>query len=204
MMKTISRLFLRGLLVIVPIFLTAALLYWLFVTMEQLFRVPLQLFLPEDWYVNGLGLVFALLFTFCIGLVVDIYAVNLVFKAFEKLLNRLPLVKQVYSSIRDLTSFLGGSDRNHHLQKVVALDFNGFRLIGFVTAEDTGLPGGPGKEAENADDDKLLSVYLPMSYQVGGYMVYVPASRCQFLNVPVKEAMQTILTANIGRGGDKK
>jgi uncharacterized membrane protein len=202
-MNTISRLFLRGLLVIIPIILTAAFLYWLFVTMERLFRVPLQLFLPEDWYVNGMGLVFALLFTFLVGLVVNIYAVNLVFKAFENLLNKLPLVKQVYSSIRDLTSFLGGSDRNH-LQKVVALDFNGFRLIGFVTAEDTTLPGGTGKEAENADAEKLLSVYLPMSYQVGGYMVYVPASCCQILDVPVQEAMQTILTANIGRGGDKE
>ena len=47
MMQTITRLFLRGLLVLVPIILTAALLYWLFISAERLFRVPLQLFLPE-------------------------------------------------------------------------------------------------------------------------------------------------------------
>lgn len=195
MMKNLSRLFLRGLLVIVPLLVTVAFLYWLFVTAEHLFRVPLRWFLPEGWYVTGMGLIFAIVFTLGVGVLVNIYAVNLVFRAFEKLLNRLPLVKQVYSSIRDLLSFLGGSERDD-LQKVVALDMGGVRLIGFVTADNTTLAGG-----ENSGDDyseKLLSVYLPMSYQVGGYLVYVPESRCEFLNMPVQDAMQTILTANIG------
>jgi len=201
MMQTITRLFLRGLLVLVPIIITAALLYWLFISAERLFRVPLQLFLPEGWYISGMGVIFALAFTLLIGVLANIYAVNLLFKAFEKLLNKLPLVKQVYNSIRDLISFLGGSDKED-LQKVVALDFNGVRLIGFVTAENTTLAGSGSKDDVD-DDEKLLSVYLPMSYQVGGYLVYVPESQCDFLDMPVNEAMQTILTANIASGKKK-
>jgi len=201
MMQTITRLFLRGLLVLVPVILTAALLYWLFISAERLFRVPLQLFLPGGWYISGMGVIFALAFTLLIGVLANIYAVNLLFKAFEKLLNKLPLVKQVYNSIRDLISFLGGSDKED-LQKVVALDFNGVRLIGFVTAENTTLAGSGSKDDVD-DDEKLLSVYLPMSYQVGGYLVYVPESQCDFLDMPVNEAMQTILTANIASGKKK-
>lgn len=200
MMQTITRLFVRGLFVIVPILLTIAFIWWLFVTAEQVFRVPLQLFLPDSWYFNGMGVIFALLFTLLVGVLVNIYAVNLVFKAFEKLLNRLPLVKQIYSSIRDLISFLGGSDRED-LQKVVALDFNGMRLIGFVTADDTTLAGS-GNRDDIDKDDKILSVYLPMSYQMGGYLVYVPESQCEYLDMPVKDAMQIVLTANIASNKD--
>ena len=200
MMKTLSRMFLRGLLVIVPILVTMAFLYWLFVTAEQLFRIPLQWFLPEGWYVTGMGLAFALAFTILVGLLVNFYAINLILRGFEKLLNKLPLVKQVYSSIRDLISFLGGSERDE-LQKVVALEISGVRLIGFVTAENTTLAGNAvkGEDGEKADE-KLLSVYLPMSYQVGGYLVYVKESQCEFLDMPVQQAMQTILTANIASG----
>ena len=195
MMKHITRLFLRGLLVIVPLLVTAAFLYWLFTTAEQLFRVPLQWFLPEGWYIRGMGLVSAVIFTFLVGVLVNIYAINLLFSALENLLNRLPLVKQVYNSIRDLLSFLGGSGRDY-LQKVVALEVSGVRLIGFVTGESTSLGG-----SENSGKpEKLLSVYLPMSYQVGGYLVYVPENRCEVLDMPVQQAMQTILTANIASG----
>jgi len=193
MMKQLTRHFLRGLLVIVPILATGAFLYWLFITAEHLFRVPLQVFLPEGWYIPGLGLVSAIAFTLLVGLLVNIYFINLLFEGLEKLLNKLPLVKQVYSSIRDLMSFLGSSDKDE-LQKVVALEVGGMKLIGFVTGEGS-TPG-----EKQADDEKMLSVYLPMSYQVGGYLVYVPESRCEILDMPVRQAMQTVLTANIASG----
>lgn len=202
-MKTLTTLFLRGLMVLIPILLTAWFLYWLFGTAERLFRVPLAFLLPEGWYVRGLGVLSALAFTLLVGFLVKLYAFNLLFTAFEKLLNRLPLVKQVYSSIRDLIHFLGGSGRDD-LQKVVAIDFNGMQLIGFVTAENASLGGsaGSGKEG-TAETEKLLSVYLPMSYQVGGYLVYVPESRCQVLDMPVGDAMHKVLTANIVSNGSK-
>lgn len=200
-MKTLSRLFIRGLLVIVPALVTFAFLYWLFVTAERVFRVPLQWFLPGGWYITGMGVLFALVFTLLVGLLVNFSPVKLLFRGFEKLLNKLPLAKQVYNSIRDLISFVGGSDKNE-LQKVVALEVAGVRLIGFVTAENTTLAGS-GEHAEN-ESGKLLSVYLPMSYQVGGYLVYVPESRCEFLDMPVQDAMQTILTANIAGGNQSK
>ena len=203
-MKYITTLFLRGLMVLIPILLTAWFLFWLFGTAERLFRVPLVYLLPDGWYVRGLGVLSALAFTVLVGFLVKLYAFNLLFTAFEKLLNRLPLVKQVYSSIRDLIHFLGGSGRED-LQKVVAIDFNGVQLIGFVTAEDasldsSGASAGPG----TGKPEKLLSVYLPMSYQVGGYLVYVPQSRCVLLDMPVGDAMHKVLTANIISNGDKR
>lgn len=201
MMKQLTRHFLRGLLVLVPILATGAFLYWLFITAEELFRAPLQVFLPPGWYIPGMGLVSALLFTLLVGLLVKIYFINLLFKGLENLLNRLPLVKQVYSSIRDLMSFLDSSNKED-LQKVVALDVGGLKLIGFVTGETTSLNGE--KDGTKDGDEKMLSVYLPMSYQVGGYLVYVPESNCEVLDMPVRKAMQTVLTANIASGGNKK
>ena len=193
-MKTLTQLFLRGLLVLIPFLVTGALVYWLFMTGEELFRIPLEFILPEGWYFRGLGLICAVVFTLLVGLLVNIYIVELVVKAFEKLLNKLPLVKQIYNSIRDFVSFIGGSDKED-LQKVVAISINGIKLIGFVTGEDKKLfPGN--------DSEKWVSVYLPMSYQVGGYLVYVQESQCEALDISVDQAMQTILTANIA--GEKE
>lgn len=202
-MKTLTTLFLRGLMVLVPILLTAWLLYWLFVTAENLFRIPLAWVLPDGWYVRGLGVISALLFTVLVGFLVKLYAFNLLFRAFEKLLNRLPLVKQVYNAIRDFMQFLGGSDREE-LQKVVAVEFQGVKLIGFVTGEASG-PGVPAGPAEGGGaQERLLTVYLPMSYQVGGYLIYVPESRCEVLDMSAQEAMQVVLTANIVSNADSR
>jgi uncharacterized membrane protein len=98
-----------------------------------------------------MGVIFVLMFTLLVGVLVNICAVNLVFKAFEKLLNRRPLVKQICSRICTLISFLAGSDRED-LQKLVALDFNGMRLIGFVTADDTTLAGCGNRDDVDKDD----------------------------------------------------
>lgn len=201
-MKSLTTLFLRGLMVLIPILLTAWFLYWLFGTAERMFRVPLAFLLPDGWYVRGLGVISALAFTVLVGFLVKLYAFNLLFSAFEKLLNSLPLVKQVYNSIRDLIHFLGGSGRDD-LQKVVAIEFNGMKLIGFVTAENATLGSRTeGGEEGSGQTEKLLSVYLPMSYQVGGYLVYVPESRCEVLDMPVGDAMHKVLTANIVSKGE--
>ena len=198
-MKNLTKAFLRGFFIIVPVFLTCYFVFWLLTVTENVFKVPLQATLPGNFYFPGLGLLSALLFTVLVGILARIYIINLLFKAFEKLLNSLPLIKQVYGSIRDLTRFLDGTDKED-LQQVVAININGVRLVGFVTADNAALGKGNIQDNKDSDSDKdenLISVYLPMSYQVGGYLVYVPESMCEKLDMPVREAMQTILTANI-------
>lgn len=187
-MKQLTRFFLQGLLVIIPLAATIAVVYWLFISAERLFRIPVQWLLPDSWYLPGMGLVLAIGFTILVGMLVRLYVVSALLKCIEKVLDKLPLVKQVYGGIRDLMKFFA-SEEDSQWQQVVAVNINGARLIGFVTSDD----------ARIGQKENLISVYLPMSYQVGGYLLYLEESQCEKLDISVQEAMQTVLTANISR-----
>jgi uncharacterized membrane protein len=188
-MKTIANTFFKGLFFTLPLVITFGLLYWLFATAEDLLKIPLQLLLPQGWYVTGMGVVSAAMIIFCIGILVQVYVLNYLFLMLEQIVESIPIVKTLYNSARDLIQFFAG-DQQGQMSKVVSVSFaDGIRLIGFVTNENAILGEHTG----------LIAVYFPMSYQVGGYLAYIPKERCEVLNIPVKTAMQQVLTANVKR-----
>ena len=193
-MKTFANIFFKGLIFTLPIVATFGILYWLFVSAETLLKIPLRYILPEGWYIPGMGVAAAIGLIFVFGILVQAYIVKHIFIFFDNILERIPLVNSIYSSARDLLEFVAGN-KGENMQKVVAWEVaGGARLLGFVTNESAAL----------GDDKELLAVYFPMSYQVGGYLVYLPREQCKVLDIPVKEAMQQILTAHIGTGRKAK
>lgn len=188
-MKFIANTILKGLLLILPLLVTFGLIYWLLVSAEQLFSIPLQAALPSGWYIPGMGVLFAALIVFCFGIVAQAFLIKHLFDAVEHLVERIPFVKSLYTSARDLLNFVVGG-KDNEMQKVVTVTLGGdIKLIGFVTNEDVTL----------GDEKDMVAVYLPLSYQIGGYLVYLPKSRLEPLNLPVKQAMQQVLTAHIKR-----
>lgn len=191
-MKTIANTFLKGLLLTLPMVITFGLIYWLFAVAEELLSVPLRFILPEGWYLPGMGVASAVAIIFAIGILVQAYLVGRLFQLFEALVERIPLVKTLYNGAKDLLYFLAGG-QNSEMQKVVSITFDGdIKLIGFVTNQDVTL----------GDQDELITVYLPLSYQIGGFLLYLPKSRCEPLDIPVQQAMQQVLTAHVMRDHD--
>jgi uncharacterized membrane protein len=96
----------------------------------------------------------------------------------------------VYAALRDLLG-LFAQHKEPSLQ-VVSLDLPGnLRVLGFVTRADfSDAPAGIARENE-------VAVYLPMSYQVGGYTVLVPRSACTPVDMSREDAMKFILTAGL-------
>lgn len=188
-MKAIAQTFLQGLLFSLPIIVTFALLFWLFRTAENLFRDILHLVLPPEWYFTGLGVICATVFIFLVGLLVRAYIIGYFLKLLDVLLGKIPLVRAIYTNAKDLLMFFGGN-KDEAMSQVVAVEVaEGIQLIGFVTNSDVCL----------GDQNGLTAVYFPMSYQVGGYLAYVPRARCKPLDIPVQQAMQQVLTAHIKR-----
>ncbi|MGI1678946.1 MAG: DUF502 domain-containing protein [Cellvibrionaceae bacterium] len=186
-MKTIANTFLKGLLFTLPAFITFGLIYWVFSTAEQLLRIPLELVLPEGWYMTGMGVASTLLIIFIIGLLAQAYLLNRVFAWLESLVERIPFVKTLYTSAKDFLSFLTGNN-GQEMQRVVRITMdNGIQVIGFVTNEDVTL----------GDQESLVAVYVPMSYMIGGFLLYMPRHRCEPLDISVQHAMQQVLTAHI-------
>jgi uncharacterized membrane protein len=191
--RRISRVFLRGLVVILPIAITLAIVYWLVVSAEALLGGIVRLVLPDSYYWTGLGVLLGIGIVLLAGLTVNVWFTQALLGRAEALMERIPVVKSVYGAIRDLATFMSGGKSKERFQKVVMVSVNEeMRLIGFLTREDfTDLP------AQLAATDDTVAVYLPMSYQIGGFTVYMPRSKVEPIEMTIEDAMRFTLTAGM-------
>jgi uncharacterized membrane protein len=191
-MKSIGRIFLTGVFTILPILATFYLVVWLFAALERFLGKQLLLLLPDEYYRAGMGLLAALVLIFLIGLLMRAWLFRQLIKLGESLLLKIPLIKVVFRSLKDLFGLFSDEKSSEALQVVsVQLPGTDMRLLGFLTRSDfSDMPKGVGNEDE-------VAVYLPMSYQVGGYMVMIPRNRVTPVPMSREEAMRFVLTAGL-------
>ena len=190
-MRHITSTFLRGLGVLVPLVFTLWILYWLARWAEQLLRPVFNIVLPADLYLPGLGIMVGVVLVYAVGILVQLFVVRRVWQGVERLFERIPLVKSVYSAISDFFEFFTRS-ASAEAQAVVSVAIDsGVSLIGFVTDS--------APDAVGISGDDRIAVYLPLSYQIGGYTLLVAKSRVTPLDIGVEQAMRLVLTAAIQR-----
>lgn len=191
-MKHITRTFFTGLAVTLPVAATLYILIWAALATEHALDGLLRFVWPQLVYLPGLGVALGVVLVFLVGLLMRTWAARRIFAWTEKLMYRLPLVKTVYGSLRDFTEFLSRPKTQGAQQVVlVRLGDTDLRIVGFVTRDDlAGLPPGLGEPG-------MIMVYLPMSYQIGGYTVLVPRASVQPVDMSFEEAMRFTLTAGL-------
>jgi uncharacterized membrane protein len=193
-MNALGKLFLKGLAVVIPVALTLAILWWMAAGAERLMGATLKLTLPEGWYVPGMGLVSGLVLITLIGLLSHVLIFQKLFNLGDAIFNRLPLVKTIYTAIKDFIGYLN-PDKDNAMSKVVMVQLPGqsFQLIGFVTREQfDDLPFTPAAEDP-------VAVYIPKSYKIGGYTLFLPRSALTPLDIPFETAMRLVLTGGISQ-----
>ena len=193
---TLSSVFLRGLVVILPITLTMALVWWLAAGAEHWLGGLIRDLLPGWNYWPGLGIALGVAIVFAAGILVHDPVTRFVLGRLDAILQRIPLVKSVYLAIRDIAAYMS-QDGKSGFKQVVAVRVQDMRLIGFVTTE--GLPGLPATDAA----DPLVGVYLPMSYGIGGYTVYLPKSQVEPLDMSLEDAMRLTLVGGVSEDKSK-
>jgi uncharacterized membrane protein len=191
-MKTLTRIFLTGLAAVLPIMVTLYVLYWLGSTAEALLGGGLKMFVPPSLYWPGMGVVAGVVLVFAIGALMRAWLFRTAFRWGERLLQRIPLVKALYGSVRDLMGFFSNSDQKTMRKAViVAVGNTSLRFIGLITREDfNDLPAGIG-------GDDTVAVYVPMSYQIGGFTTIVPRSAVQPIDMSIEQAMRFAVTAGM-------
>lgn len=190
-MQTVIRLFLKGLAALIPIALTVAILVWLAGMAERGMGALIRLILPDEAYITGMGLVAGVALVLVVGLLSQVWLFKRFFDMGEAVLDRMPLVKTVYRAIKDFVDYFDNGGRKP--QKVVKVSHPDLpvTMLGFVTREDfDGLPFG-------SEDE--IAVYLPMSYQIGGYTLILPRSWVEPVDMSFEDAMRMILTAGVSR-----
>lgn len=180
--KLLVRYFLRGCLVTAPLGLTVYIVWFVLSTVDRFLPLPIP----------GLGLVVTLALITLIGVLTSNVVGRSVIELADSLLGRLPLVKLVYTSIKDLVSaFVGDKKR---FDKPVAVTISpgaGARVLGFVTRDGLTRLGMP----------DMVAVYFPQSYNFAGYLMLVPRANVEPLDLPAAEVMTFIVSGGVSGFG---
>ncbi len=186
-MFDLSKAFLRGLAAVLPIGLTLYLIVALGSWSERTVGGVVRA-LMGDYYLPGSGLLLTICLITLIGYLARVPIVNLPMKLGDAILSRVPLVKSIYTAIKDIMEFVASSEDDTSQGRPVLVDVSGFRLVGIVTDSSPDLA--------RAGKGQVL-VYLPMSYQVGGYTLLIEESALTPLDMSIEEAMRFVLTAGV-------
>ncbi|MCK4624639.1 MAG: DUF502 domain-containing protein [Phycisphaerae bacterium] len=199
-MKKQLRIFLAGVMVVVPFAVTAYVIWWAGTAMDGLVRSGIEAVSPdagvEDWWFPGAGIIFLLVCIYFIGLLTHLWAFRWALGLIERIFSRLPGVKSIYESVRDILNLFGG-DANKTGQAVrYRVPGTEIDLLGIRTSTNPVATEGTDK----------VAVYLPMSYMIGGPTLYVDPESVEPINISVEEAMKiaAIAGASAGKTADKK
>ncbi|MHC5079539.1 MAG: DUF502 domain-containing protein [Planctomycetota bacterium] len=190
-MKLLGRIFAKGLLAVLPLGVTVGVLVWMGSMLETAAGKILTLAMGSEYYREGMGLVAGLVLIFLLGLLLNAWIVRKLWSTAESLVDRLPFVKILYGSVRDLMKYFGADGKKDFGQTVLVTVADGTKVLGIVTRKS--MEGFH----EAFGGSQVLAVYLPMSYQVGGYTVLVPRSAVEFVDMDFEEAMRFAVTAGV-------
>jgi len=182
-MKTIIK---RGLIAVAPLTITIAVLYWLLSFLEGSVGPIMRDIIGEKYYYPGMGILCAIILIFLIGAVLNTWMIRKIAHYFERLFTKIPLFKSLYNMVKNVIDLLHTSP-DAKKQQVVRVSYHESELIGLVTREDfSDVP---------AFGNNKIAVFLPMSYQIGGYTIIVDRSRVEPLDISMETALQNTLTA---------
>ena len=196
-MKTLASLLVRGLSAILPISIVLFFILWIGSTAEHALGGLLKAVLPEHIYLPGMGLLAGLVLAIGVGLLLNLWLFQRMVNMVEGWMARVPLMKTVLGGIKDLMAFLAkGNKINAGKKYVVKVDIGSdIHLLGIMTRQDL---GGTGLEPMG---EGHCAVYIPISYQLGGYTVFLPRSKLTPINMSVEDALRFAMTAGMSVEG---
>ncbi len=176
--KKLIKYFLQGLFYLMPLAIT------LYVVVESI--ILIDSIIPID--IPGLGIIIILVFITSIGYLFSTYLATLL-RPFERLIMRTPLIKLIYTSIKDLMSAFVGSKKQFSKPVLVTIHKNPLiQRMGFVTKEDASEIG--------LDDNKVV-IYLPFSYSLSGEVIIVSKSAVEPIDAKSSDIMKLIISGGV-------
>lgn len=183
-MKKLINYFFEGLLFMVPIVLTLYIFYILFVKIDGLLQIPV----PGLGVVPGVGFVATILLVTLAGFLVSNFLTKKLFVYVDRILNRLPLVKLLYGSVKDLLNAFVGDKKSFNKPVLVRLsDESQAHVMGFITSESLSSFGL----------NDYVSVYVPQSYNFAGQLLVFPRDRVQPLTANSADMMTFIVSGGV-------
>jgi len=190
-MKRLFNFFLQGLLFTVPIIATFYVLINLIGWVDGLlpFKIPIKLSDKTEYEIPGLGLIVIFLVVSFFGFIGTRYIRNPFFVYAEGLVEKAPLTKIIYTSVKDLISaFVGEKKRFNHPVLVRLEKESDIHRVGFITKDDL---------TELGIEKEMVAVYLPFSYGFNGELVILPRENVRPLNASGTDMMKFIISGGV-------
>jgi len=185
-MKRLITYFLQGLLLIAPLFVTGYIVFKIFESADGLLSNYIERYVGFN--IPGMGILLIFVILVLLGIVGGTILARPINRFINKILNRLPFFKLIYTSINDLFSAFVGKERKfHHPVLVLINKENDLWKIGFVTQD---APTGLGIK-------DLVTVYFPHSYAFSGEIYFVPATSIKQISMRPTDAMKFIISGGV-------
>ena len=177
-MTRLINYFLRGLVVVVPLALTVYVCVVIFRTIDSWLGLPIR----------GVGFALTLLLITLVGFMASSLITRSIIAALDRVFDRLPFVRLLYSSAKDMLNAFVGEKRRFDKPVLVSLNEDGtLKAIGFLTSESMASLGVSGH----------VSVYIPQSYGFAGHMVVVPLERVTRIDADAAAVMAYIISGGV-------
>jgi len=183
--KAVKKTFFTGLVVVVPIVITILALYWLFNALDGILSPVLSEVVPIHF--TGLGILIEIALIFLVGLVATNVLGSRLLKFFQDFLMRLPVVNNIYPTIRQIVEAFSPAEGST-FKKVVLVEYpkKGIYSLGFLTSEVS--------IRQAADNLQYYSVYIPTNNLYLGQVALFKAEGIVFTTFTVEEGLKIILS----------
>lgn len=188
--KKILQYLLQGLLILGPVTITAWAIYWAVSTIDNL--IPIFTYTDAQGIVRvqnyGIGFVLIIFALIVIGYFSSFFITSRILYFFDKLLEKTPGIKHIYSTTRDFFEAFAGDNKKFTKHVLANVDDNDVWRFGFVTRE----------EMDDFGLHEYVTVYIPMAYSVAGNVYVIPKKRVKLIdNITAAQTMKFAVSGGV-------
>lgn len=186
----ILQYFLQGLLILAPVAITAYAIYFVVSGIDS--WIPIFTYTDSQGVVHvrnyGVGFVLIIVVLIIIGYVSSFFITNRIVSFFDKLLERTPGIKHIYSTTRDFFEAFAGDNKKFTKHVLANVDDNDVWRFGFITREDM----------HDFGLTDYVTVYIPMAYSVAGNVYVIPKNRVKLIeNITAAQTMKFAVSGGV-------
>ncbi|WP_428329627.1 DUF502 domain-containing protein [Mucilaginibacter sp.] len=188
--RALLNYFVKGLLIVVPLGAAFLLIFWAVRSIDNALNLSAEIWTDKAGkpiYIPGLGIVNVIVVILIAGILVTNVVTDPIKRWFNRWLNRLPLFKFLYSSIKDLTEAFVGEEKKFNEPVLVEINEFGLKKIGFMVQKDLSALNLPGE----------VAVYFPLSYSFAGQVVIVSADKVKPIDKSAADMMKFVISGGV-------
>ena len=185
-MKKIINYFLQGVLYAAPIGITVFILVQLFYLMDNILNEPIRNLLQIDF--PGFGIILMITLLVLIGMLGQSIFANPFKRLFNRIVERTPFLRLIYSTINDLIKAVVGNDKKFDKPVLVTMNVEAnIKKIGFLTRE----------ELDQLGETEMVAVYFPHSYNFSGELFIVPRNNIEHIDINSSTMLKFVVSGGV-------